>query len=110
MFAIRDNEHVRRIEQPIYKRRLDEQWKVGNEWRCGEIAYAAEFVDAFEWWLKEKAEWWLETKKQGGPADISEWTQALWKDERVQAAWCVAAERPNVHVLLYSVEALTRDA
>jgi len=24
-----------------------------NEARCGEIAYAAEFIDAFEWWLKE---------------------------------------------------------
>jgi hypothetical protein len=24
-----------------------------------EIAYAAEFIDAFEWWLKEKAEWYL---------------------------------------------------
>src|SRR5208337_2401977 len=54
--AIRDNEHIRRIEQPVYKRRWDEQWKVGNEWRCGEIAYAAEFIGAFEWWLKEKAE------------------------------------------------------
>ena len=28
--AIRDNEHVRRIEQPVYKRRWDEQWKVGS--------------------------------------------------------------------------------
>jgi hypothetical protein len=91
--AIRDNEHVRRVEQSIYKRRWDEQWKVGNEWRCGEIAYAAEFVDAFEWWLKEKAEWWLENKKEGGPVDISEWAQALWKDERVQAAWPIAAEQ-----------------
>ena len=36
--TIRDNEHIRRIEQPVYKRRWDEQWKVGNEWRCGEIA------------------------------------------------------------------------
>lgn len=35
--AIRDNEHIRRIEQPVYKRRWDEQWKVGNEWRCGPI-------------------------------------------------------------------------
>jgi len=91
--AIRDNEHVRRVEQPVYKRRWDEQWKVGNRWRCGEIAYAAEFTDAFEWWLKEKAEWWLEHKKNGGPVELSEWTQALWKDERVQAAWPVAAEQ-----------------
>ena len=61
--AIRDNEHVRRIEQPVYKRRWDEQWKVRNQWRCGPVAYAAEFVDAFEWWLREKAEWWLEHKR-----------------------------------------------
>jgi hypothetical protein len=91
--TIRDNEHIRRIEQPVYKRRWDEQWKVGNEWRCGEIAYAAEFIDAFEWWLKEKAEWWLEHKKHGGPVELGEWTQALWKDGRIQAAWPVAAEQ-----------------
>ncbi len=90
--TIRDNEHIRRIEQPVYKRRWDEQWKVGNQWRCGPIAYAAEFVDAFEWWLREKAEWWLEHKKNGGPAEFEEWAQALWKDARVHAAWPVAAE------------------
>jgi hypothetical protein len=90
--TIRDNEHVRRIEQPVYKRRWDEQWKVGNQWRCGPIAYAAEFVDAFEWWICEKAEWWLEHKKSGGPVEFEEWAQALWKDSRVQAAWPVAAE------------------
>jgi len=90
--VIRDNENVRRLEQPVYKRRWDEQWKVGNEWRSGEIAYAAEFIDAFEWWLKEKAEWWLEHKKHGGPVDLDHWTASLWADERVQAAWSVAAE------------------
>ena len=90
--AIRDNENIRSIEQPVYKRRWDEQWKVGNQWRYGEIAYAAEFIDAFEWWLKEKAEWWLENKKGGGPAELDEWAAALWADERVQAAWPVAAE------------------
>lgn len=90
--VIRENEHVRRIEQPVYKRRWDEQWKVGNQWRCGPIAYAAEFVDAFESWLKEKAEWWLEKKKNGGPVEFDEWAAALWKDARVCAAWPVAAE------------------
>jgi hypothetical protein len=89
---IRDNEHVQRIEQPAYKRRWDEQWKVGNQWRCGPIAYAAEFVDAFEWWIREKAEWWLEHEKDGGPVEFDEWAQALWKDPRIQAAWPVAAE------------------
>lgn len=91
--AIRDNEHIRQIEQPVYKRRWDEQWKVGNEWRSGPIAYAAEFIDAFEWWLKEKAEWWLEHKKNGGPVVLGEWVSALWKDNRIQTAWPVAAEQ-----------------
>ncbi|MCI0348964.1 MAG: hypothetical protein L0Z53_06020 [Acidobacteriales bacterium] len=91
--AIRDNEHIRRIEQPVYKRRWDEQWKVGNQWRCGPIAYAAEFVDAFEWWLREKAEWWLEHKKSGGPVELDAWADALWRDSRVAAAWPVAAEQ-----------------
>jgi len=90
--AIRDNEHIRRIEQPVCKRRWDEQWKVGNEWRSGPVAYAAEFVDAFEWWLSEKAEWWLEHKKNGGPVELDDWAAAIWKDSRVQAAWPVAAE------------------
>jgi hypothetical protein len=90
--AIRDNEHTRRIEQPVYKRRWDEQWKVRNEWRSGPLAYAAEFVDAFEWWLSEKAEWWLEHKKNGGPVELDDWAAAIWKDSRVQAAWPVAAE------------------
>ncbi len=91
--AIRDNEHIRRIEQPVYKRRWDEQWKVGAQWRCGPIAYAAEFVDAFEWWLREKAEWWLEHKKNGGPVELDAWADALWRDPRVAAAWPVAAEQ-----------------
>ena len=90
--AIRDNEHIRRIEQPVYKRRWDEQWKVGNRWQCGPVAYDAEFVDAFEWWLSEKAEWWLEKKSNGGPVPLEKWTAALWQDVRVQAAWGVVRE------------------
>ena len=90
--AIRDNEHIRRIEQPVYKRRWDEQWKVGNEWRSGPVAYAAEFADAFEWWLSEKAECWLECKKAGGPVELDDWAATIWRDSRVQAAWPVAAE------------------
>ena len=67
--AIRDNEHIRRVEQAVHKRRWDEQWKVGNRWTCGPIAYAAEFIDAFTWWLAEKAEWFLEHKAKGGPIE-----------------------------------------
>jgi hypothetical protein len=91
--AISDNEHIRRIEQPVYKRRWDEQWKVGNRWCCGPAAYAAEFVDAFEWWLREKAEWWLENEANGGPVELDAFVAALWKDPRIQAGWPVAAEQ-----------------
>ena len=89
--VIRDNEHIRRIEQPVYKRRWDEQWKVGNSWQCGPVAYDTEFVDAFEWWLSEKAEWWLE-KKAGGPVELEKWSAEIWQDTRVQAAWGVVRE------------------
>ncbi|MBI3850569.1 MAG: Eco57I restriction-modification methylase domain-containing protein [Verrucomicrobia bacterium] len=90
--AIRDNEHIRRIEQPVYKRRWDEQWKVSNRWMAGPVAYAQEFVDAFRWWLAEKAEWLLEHKADGGPVELGGWTPALWKDKRIQAAWPVVAD------------------
>jgi hypothetical protein len=90
--CIRDNEHIRRIEQPVYKRRWDEQWKVSNRWQCGPVAYDAEFADAFDWWLSEKAEWWLENEVKGGPVSMGVWTEALWQDSRVQAAWPVVRE------------------
>jgi hypothetical protein len=90
--AIRDYEHIRRIEQPAYKRRWDAQWKVGNRWICGPVAYAAEFVDAFSWWLAEKAEWYLEDKAKGGPIEFEKWNAVLWSDERVQAAWPVTVD------------------
>jgi hypothetical protein len=76
----------------VYKRRWDEQYKIGNRWQCGQPAYDAEFLDAFAWWLSEKAEWWLEHKKTGGPVDVAEWAAALASDSRVEAAWPVVAE------------------
>ncbi|MBM4033055.1 MAG: hypothetical protein FJ291_14910 [Planctomycetes bacterium] len=79
--AIRDNEHVRRIEQPVYKRR----WYQPK-------SYDEQFVEAFERWMCEKAEWWLEHQHAGEPVELAVWTQALWQDARVQAAWPVAAE------------------
>jgi hypothetical protein len=91
--AIRDNEHIRRIEQPVYKRRWEEQWKVGNRWRSGDLAYSAEFIKAFEYWLMEKAEWWLENKQQGVPIEFGAWVQAMWTDDRIRAAWLVAVEQ-----------------
>ena len=77
--AIRDNEHIRRIEQPVYKRRWDEQWKVGNRWMAGPVAYAQEFVDAFRWWLAEKAEWHARTQSPGGPVELGGWTPRCGK-------------------------------
>jgi hypothetical protein len=68
--VIRGNEHIRRIEQPVYKRRWDEQWKVGNRWQCGAVAYDAELIEAFNWWLAEKAEWCLE--RSGKPTGFDE--------------------------------------
>ncbi len=53
---IRDNEHIHRVEQPVYKRRWDEQWKVSNRWLAGPVACVEQLVDAFRWWLAEKAE------------------------------------------------------
>jgi hypothetical protein len=70
----------------------DEQWKVGNGWMCGPVAYAAEFVDAFRWWLSEKAEWYLEHKANGGPIALDKWIATLWSDDRIRAAWPVAAD------------------
>jgi type I restriction-modification system DNA methylase subunit len=90
--AIRDNEHIRRIEQPVYKRRWDEQWKVGNRWMAGPVAYAQEFVDAFAWWLSEKAEWHLENKSNDRPLALPDWSAAIFKNARVAAAWEVAAD------------------
>lgn len=90
--TIQDNEHIRRIEQPVYKRRWDEQWKVSNSWLAGPVAYAQELVDAFRWWLVEKAEWHLEHKAKGGPLSLDVWSIALASDARVQAAWPVIAE------------------
>lgn len=90
--TIRDNEHIRRIEAPVYKRRWDEQWKVSNRWLAGPVAHAQELVDAFRWWLAEKAEWHLEHKTKGGPLSLDAWSIALASDARVQAAWPVIAE------------------
>jgi hypothetical protein len=89
--AIRDNEHIRRIEQPVYKRRWDEQWKVKNRWECGPVAYEQELTDAFEWWLLEKAEWYLEHKTKGNTEFLSSWAEFLRRDKRIQAALVAVA-------------------
>jgi hypothetical protein len=101
--TIQDNEHIRRIEQPVYKRRWDEQWKVSNSWLAGPVAYAQELVDAFRWWLVEKAEWHLEHKAKGGSLSLDAWSIALASDVRVQAAWPVIAEAIH-QVELWKIE------
>ena len=102
--AIRDNEHIRRIEQPVYKRRWDEQWKVGNSWMAGPVAYAQELIDAFAWWLSEKAEWHLENKSNDRPFALPDWSAAIFKNARVTAAWEVAADA------IFTVEKFKYDA
>lgn len=74
MEAIRGNEHIARIEQPVYKRR----WVPPD--------YEREFAEAFKWWLREKAEYYLEHGADGGPVSLEDWASALWKDSRVRAA------------------------
>jgi hypothetical protein len=74
MEAIRTNEHIARIEQPVYKRR----WVPPD--------FEKEFAEAFKWWLREKAEFFLEYAVNGGPISLEDWAAALWKDPRVRAA------------------------
>jgi hypothetical protein len=105
LVTIRDNEHIRRIEAPVYKRRWDEQWKVSNRWMAGPVAYAQELVDAFRWWLAEKAEWHLEHKANPDKSGLSldMWCTAIVSDPRVQAAWPVIADALN-QVELWKIE------
>ncbi|MBM4120830.1 MAG: hypothetical protein FJ248_08040 [Nitrospira sp.] len=103
LLTIRDNEHIRRIEASVYKRRWDEQWKVGNRWTAGPAAYAQELVDAFSGWLAEKAEWYLERTAKGGPLGEDTWRIAIWNDSRVKAAWPVIADAIN-QVELHIIE------
>ena len=71
---IQANEHIRRIEQPVYKRR----WyrKVSDE---------KELVRAYEWFLLEKAEYWLEKVNKKHAVEVSAWAKSLWEDDRVRA-------------------------
>jgi hypothetical protein len=74
MEVTQENEHIARIEQPVYKRR----WAPPD--------YEKEFAEAFKWWLREKAEFFLERSADGGPISMEDWAGALWKDTRVRAA------------------------
>jgi hypothetical protein len=80
MQAIADNDLIREVEQPAYKRR----WESPFDDR--------DFLKAYEWWLCEKAEGLLEHKFKGGPVDIDIWSSELHWDRRVQSAYEVALE------------------
>jgi len=84
---IEENEHIRRLEQPVYKRRWDEQWKIGVGWACGEAAYAQEFTDAFDNWLMELAEHTAEALSGEAGVSLPTLTDALWTNTRVVSAW-----------------------
>jgi len=78
--AIAENELIAQVEQPAYKRRWEEPF--GNK----------DFLLAYEWWLREKAEWLLEKQFNGGPMSLESWAAELQKDPRVQAAYKAALE------------------
>lgn len=78
--AIAENELIVQLEQPAYKRRWEEPF--GDK----------DFLLAYKWWLREKAEWLLEKQFNGGPVSLESWATELWKDLRVQAAYKVALE------------------
>ena len=104
---IAEDEHIRRLEQPVYKRRWDEQWKIGNSWACGEAAYAQEFIDAFGHWLMELAEHTAEAL--GGEVGVSlpTLTDALWTKTRVVSAWPLCCELQTT-VELYKAQLKAR--
>ena len=80
MQAIADDDLIKEVEQPAYKRR----WEPPFDDR--------DFLNAYEWWLCEKAEWLLEHKFKGGPVDIDIWSSELQQYRRVQSAYEVALE------------------
>jgi hypothetical protein len=91
MELIGANEHIRRMEQPVYKRR----WyrKESDE---------QEFRRAFEWFLLEKAEFHLEHVAQGGPIDIEAWASALWADARIRAAASVIGSADGMSLVYFT--------
>jgi len=75
-----ENDFISQLEHPAYKRRWEEPFD------------DKDFLQAYEWWLREKAEYLLETGHNGGPVSLEVWAAELWKDARVQAAYTVAVE------------------
>jgi hypothetical protein len=56
--AIAEDPHIGQVEHPAYKRRWDGLF--GDR----------DFLQAYEWWLREKAEWLLEYRHGGGPIQL----------------------------------------
>lgn len=73
--TIETNARVAQIEQPAYKRRWEEPFGDGD------------FVDAYEWWLREKAEYLLEYEYAGGPVNLEMWASRLREDPGTLAAY-----------------------
>lgn len=73
--AIEANAHIGQIEHPAYKRRWVEPFA------------PADFLDAYEWWLREKAEWLLEHELAGGAVNLEVWASRLRDDRSVLAAY-----------------------
>jgi hypothetical protein len=80
LMAIAENEYVGQLEQPAYKRRWVEPFD------------DKDFLQAYEWWLREKAEWLLEHNCGSGPVALDDWAEALLQDPRVQAAYRTVLE------------------
>ena len=81
--VIGTNPHIGRIEQPAYKRRWDEPF--GDR----------DFLNAYEWWLREKAEWVLQHDHGGGPVELDDWARELRQDRRIVSAFEVALDIGN---------------
>lgn len=78
--VIDENTYVATMEQPAYKRRWEPPWA------------ETDFLVAYEWYIREKAEWLLEHYHGGGPIALDAWAEELSTDEHVRAAREVALE------------------
>lgn len=72
--AIQTNEHLRRLEQPVYKRR----W-------YRKVDDAQELRQAVEWCVLEHAEWWLEHRAGRTPVAVADLAAALLTQPGVAA-------------------------
>ncbi len=91
--AIQANEHLRRLEQPVYKRR----W-------YRKVDDAHELEQAVAWHLLEQAEWWLEHHGGRAPVGVAHVAEALLANPTVAEL----ADLPG-HAAWASVTGLAKD-